>query len=99
MVATFFGFTFVQSSDQPGQTDPWVAPEKAKSLKNTQEYTEASVKGGAQVYKTRCVVCHGEAGEGDGPGAKALEPKPAALASDLVQDQVDGEEFADPDGE
>ncbi len=28
------------------------------------------------LYKTRCVPCHGESGKGDGPGAAALNPKP-----------------------
>lgn len=27
-------------------------------------------------FKTRCSVCHGESGHGDGPGSAALNPKP-----------------------
>jgi mono/diheme cytochrome c family protein len=29
-----------------------------------------------EIFKTRCAVCHGESGHGDGPGAVALNPKP-----------------------
>lgn len=29
-----------------------------------------------ELFKTRCAVCHGESGKGDGPGAGALNPKP-----------------------
>lgn len=29
-----------------------------------------------QIFKTRCVVCHGQTGQGDGPGATALKVKP-----------------------
>lgn len=29
-----------------------------------------------QVFKTRCVACHGDDGAGDGPAAAALNPKP-----------------------
>lgn len=28
------------------------------------------------LFKTRCVICHGESGKGDGPTAAALNPKP-----------------------
>lgn len=28
------------------------------------------------LFSTRCAVCHGERGVGDGPGAAALNPKP-----------------------
>jgi mono/diheme cytochrome c family protein len=36
----------------------------------------ASVAVGENVYKQRCVLCHGAGGKGDGPGAAALNPKP-----------------------
>lgn len=29
-----------------------------------------------EVFKTRCVMCHGESGKGDGPASAALNPKP-----------------------
>jgi mono/diheme cytochrome c family protein len=32
------------------------------------------------LFKTKCVVCHGDHGAGDGPGAAALVPKPRAFA-------------------
>src|SRR6185436_18178060 len=28
------------------------------------------------IFSKRCVVCHGDHGMGDGPGAAALQPKP-----------------------
>ncbi len=31
---------------------------------------------GADIFKTRCALCHGPDGHGDGPSAKALNPKP-----------------------
>jgi mono/diheme cytochrome c family protein len=33
-----------------------------------------------KVFKAKCVVCHGDHGDGDGPGAAALNPKPRAFA-------------------
>jgi cytochrome c553 len=29
-----------------------------------------------QVFSTRCATCHGYSGKGDGPGARALNPRP-----------------------
>ena len=34
-----------------------------------------------KVFKSKCVVCHGDQGAGDGPGAAALNPKPRAFGS------------------
>ena len=31
---------------------------------------------GAKVFATRCALCHGPDGHGDGPGSAALNPKP-----------------------
>lgn len=38
---------------------------------------EADAKVGKADYQIYCASCHGEAGEGDGPVAQALNPKPA----------------------
>ena len=37
-----------------------------------------------------CTACHGDGGKGDGPGAAALNPKPADWTSAKVQQQTDG---------
>lgn len=85
-----FAFTLVDL-----QSDRWVAPESAKEIKNpvSEDDRSSSAKDGKKLFKTRCVVCHGDKGEGDGPGGKALDPKPADLSSEMVQSQEDGEIF------
>ena len=40
----------------------------------------ADLRMGADYYKKKCLVCHGTEGEGDGPGATALDPKPKSFA-------------------
>lgn len=35
---------------------------------------------GQQLYARHCATCHGARGDGDGPGAMALHPRPARLA-------------------
>ncbi len=43
------------------------------------------------LFKSRCVVCHGDHGAGDGPGAAAIEPKPRAFAEAEWQASVTDE--------
>jgi mono/diheme cytochrome c family protein len=45
------------------------------------------------VFKTRCVMCHGESGKGDGAAAAALNPKPrdytdAEWQKSVTDDQI-----------
>jgi len=77
------------------QEDRWKAPTKAKELKNPVKTSEKaeSVKRGAKIFKTRCMICHGTQGKGDGIGGKALTPKPQNLTLKMVQSQTDGELF------
>lgn len=45
---------------------------------------------GADLYEAQCLVCHGAKGEGDGPAAPALVPRPADLTkSDLMRSMTD----------
>ena len=77
------------------QEDRWKAPEKAKEIKNPVKTAAKgqSSKRGAKIFKTRCMICHGIQGKGDGIGGKALTPKPQNLTLSMVQSQTDGELF------
>ena len=56
-----------QADEQPqAAAAPAAAPAVAKN-----PASEAK-----KVFKSNCVVCHGDSGAGDGPGAAALDPKP-----------------------
>ena len=44
-------------------------------------------------FKKTCVVCHGESGEGNGPGSAALDPKPRNFTDAAWQGQVKDEEI------
>jgi len=43
------------------------------------------VENGEKIYMKRCVWCHGEEGEGDGPGADLLIPPPRDFTSGLYK--------------
>jgi mono/diheme cytochrome c family protein len=40
----------------------------------------ADVEAGGATFKTRCAVCHGSSGAGDGPMGKMLKPPPPNLS-------------------
>ncbi len=42
-----------------------------------------------QVWNTRCALCHGAAGKGDGPAAGPLNPKPRDMTDKKWQASVD----------
>lgn len=45
------------------------------------EFNNASVERGQVIYKEYCSQCHGASGQGDGPAADALTPRPAVHAN------------------
>ncbi len=60
---------------------------------NPTAYTAEVVTEGRGLYLDNCAVCHGETGRGDGPAAAALNPQPADLAAEHVDDHTDGDIF------
>jgi len=50
---------------------------------------EAAAKEAQELFTTRCSVCHGAGGKGDGPGAAGLNPKPRNLTDPEWQKSVD----------
>ena len=49
----------------------------------------AAVTEADQVWNTRCALCHGAAGKGDGPAAGPLNPKPRDMTDKKWQASVD----------
>ena len=46
-----------------------------------------------QIFSTRCSVCHGMTGHGDGPGSISLNPKPRNYHDKAWQDSVTDKEI------
>lgn len=46
------------------------------------------------VWKNKCVTCHGDRGVGDGPGAAALDPKPRTFKDPKWQMQTKDDRIA-----
>ena len=58
----------------------WNAPKEAASRQNPVPQDAAAVERGKQLFAQFCAGCHGKNGQGDGPAAAALKPKPTNLA-------------------
>ena len=70
---------------------PWVAPDDAKKVKNPVTPNQENMANAEQLFMDNCVLCHGEKGVGDGPGAKAIKVKPANFTdAKMMAGETDG---------
>ena len=58
----------------------WDAPEQAAQRSNPVPKDAAAIERGQKLYEQFCANCHGKKGQGDGPLAATLNPKPSNLA-------------------
>jgi mono/diheme cytochrome c family protein len=77
----------------PQSTAPEPAPPAAQPLPAPQptpapQIEAADAARGATLYATYCATCHGPRGDGDGPGAAALDPKPAKHSDSAYMDAL-----------
>jgi mono/diheme cytochrome c family protein len=80
-------FAFAQMSN-------WRAPPSAANRPNPVAGNANATALGEKLYVANCLTCHGPAGHGDGPGAAALEKKPANLGARIRETgEKDGELF------
>lgn len=72
----------------------WRAPPSAANRPNPLAGNANALAAGAKLYVGNCLTCHGPNGKGDGPGAVALERKPADLGARIrTTGEKDGELF------
>jgi len=73
-----------------GTTAPQVPADYKGKTNPMAGQADAATAGGA-TFAERCASCHGPTGQGDGPAAASLSPKPADLAvvqKDLADDFI-----------
>ncbi len=71
----------------------WKAPEKAKKMKSPIRVTGESLRKAKQIYEQKCAMCHGANGDGQGPAAAGLNPKPTNFREHRKTEVTDGELF------
>jgi mono/diheme cytochrome c family protein len=67
----------------------WCAASAAEHAHAAEPIPPAAVQEANKIYQTRCVMCHGADGKGDGPAAAALSPRPRSLGDPGWQQSVD----------
>ena len=71
----------------------WVVPEEAKKVKNPAPMTKESLRKGKEIHEKKCATCHGVNGDGKGPVAAGLDPKPTNFREHHKMEMPDGELF------
>ena len=69
-----------------------MAPETYQTMENPIAKTADSIRQGKELFAQHCASCHGAFGEGDGPAAAQLTPKPANLR-EMADQHPDGDFF------
>ncbi len=95
-VFTILAFMAGRASAQEAKPElkPWVVPDDAKKVKNPVPATQENLAAGEMTFHDNCVLCHGEKGIGDGPGAKTIKVKPANFTdAKLMSAETDGSLF------
>jgi mono/diheme cytochrome c family protein len=60
-------------------------PAEYAGKKNPMGGDAAAAEAGKQTFNIYCASCHGQSGQGDGPAAASLDPKPQDLAGHEVE--------------
>ncbi|GDX53255.1 hypothetical protein LBMAG27_23020 [Bacteroidota bacterium] len=91
LIVLIVSFEAISSKNsKPFQTAPWLVPASASDIKSPMGGNTTAASTGKLLYVKYCVVCHGNAGKGDGVAAPALAIPPADHSSIKVQSQTDG---------
>jgi DMSO reductase family type II enzyme heme b subunit len=67
----------------------WLTPPSAWAQARPAE-TPANIEKGRQIYAKRCQVCHGEQGDGKGPVALYLDPRPRDFTAGVYKFRTTG---------
>ena len=83
----------VASAQEMGSEKKWEAPALQAEKQNPVPANESSLAAGEKIYARRCVACHGQKGNGDGPDAVDLGIHPAKLSDPSTREETDGALF------
>ena len=89
-VSLFSGLVLAGCGKKAGEEDkpaPLGASQPAQPTQPAQPAGDA-VTLAKQTFAQRCVPCHGETGQGDGPASASLDPKPRKYADSAWQASV-----------
>ena len=80
--------------DDHAEEEHMDTPKEYADITNPYAADHEAAEAGAVLYEINCATCHGVGGQGDGPAAEGLDPKPASLAdAHMMEDMSDGALF------
>lgn len=85
---TFIALAFVISVSAQQKQPSWKAPDKYKTMKQTEKGDAAT---GKALYAKFCKSCHGSKGLGDGPKAASLKTYPGDFSKPAFDKYTYGE--------
>ena len=71
----------------------WISPAADAAKKNPIAPTHDSIAAGQKIYSKTCAMCHGNAGDADGPAVIELNIHPAKLSDPQLATESDGSLF------
>src|SRR5215475_9077277 len=71
----------------------WLSPAASAAKKNPITSTPESIGAGQKTYSKTCAMCHGKAGDADGPAVIELNIHPARLSDPRMANESDGALF------
>jgi len=74
---------FLIDADTTATFEALEIPEEYRELTNPFDGDDDQAAQGEVLYQANCSSCHGVSGEGDGPAAAGLEPRPRNLAEEI----------------
>ena len=76
----YAAYARASASPEPPADPPGIhfsLPNKYVGVENPLEWTPQNIREGGVLYTRNCAPCHGDALDGEGPAARAWQPKPA----------------------
>ena len=92
LLTSYLGFSTI-SAQELDSGKRWEAPASEAQKQNPVAVNESSLAAGEKVYARRCVACHGQKGNGDGPDAADLGIHPAKFSDSRLREETDGALF------
>ncbi|MCG6955251.1 MAG: c-type cytochrome [Gemmatimonadetes bacterium] len=81
------------SKTDAGRSSQAAAESPSGAAVASAEITPEAHQQAQQIFSTRCAVCHGAEGRGDGPGGAGLDPRPRNYHDTAWQDSVTDKEI------
>jgi len=93
-VLTVASIVSCQKSPQGQQTPSQAQAEQLAPAAEPDSDPALAAASAKATFNSKCIVCHGSVGLGDGPGAAALNPKPRAFGDAAWQGSVTDEQVS-----